>query len=514
MANEPIKAIETAKQMMNSGVVYAYGFKYESINQSKINALAAKYPSNYSKSLKAKVEKKIGKIGIDCSGFVCRSFGIPHIGSSQIRNQMTSLYKPSDMSYLKNGMVIWRQGHIGLIEVDEAGVPWILEAKGTDYDLTRTLFSKRGNSFTYYGELYGVDYTSARPIGNVCAPPTKTVLRDIIDVSKYNTLDFSKVTYGDIIIRVGYRSYGAGKLTLDPKFVEHSKHAVEKGMNIGVYFYDQSINEEEAVQQADFVVGLIKPLPISYPVFLDSEYSNKNHNGRADNISKEQRTKNIVAFCERIKVLGYVPGVYASDSWFKSMVDYDRLKEYVIWCARYSAKAPTIEKYDIWQYGSSYIAGSTNPIDINHLYVDYPNQLSGGSIAVPTTPFVSPDGFCSVTASKLNVRNSPSTFTGKVVGSLNKGEKVNGFLLKGDWLKISETEEKWCSYKYIKPTIGTIVNCSKLNCRTSPIDGQVRFVLNSGDEIRVLSKEPKSGWFYVEFGQKTGYLSPKYVKIP
>lgn len=91
-------------------------------------------------------------------------------------------------------------------------------------------------------------------------------------------------------------------------------------MNLGFYIYDQSINETEARQQADWLCEQIRPFPASYPIFIDSEYSNPNKNGRADNITKEQRTKNIVAFCERIRELGCIPGVYASDNWFKTML--------------------------------------------------------------------------------------------------------------------------------------------------------------------------------------------------
>ena len=51
-------------------------------------------------------------------------------------------------------------------------------------------------------------------------------------------------------------------------------------MNLGFYIYDQSINETEARQQADWLCEQIRPFPASYPIFIDSEYSNPNKNGR------------------------------------------------------------------------------------------------------------------------------------------------------------------------------------------------------------------------------------------
>ena len=287
------------------------------------------------------------------------------------------------------------------------------------------------------------------------------------------------------------------------------------GMKIGAYFYDQSINELEAIQQADFVAGLIKALPISYPVYIDSEYSNSAHNGRADNISTEQRTKNVIAFCERIKQYGYRAGVYASDSWFKTMLNYEQIKHYSIWCARYSANAPTIPKYDIWQYGSAHIPGSSSPIDVNKVYVDYPAGQDSAETGHPLPPEnASSPCYCSVKATALNVRNKPSTITGKVLYSLPDGQALNVYSLKNGWCKISVSDEKWCSYKYIRPTVGSVTNCAKLNCRKNPSSNpssRVLFVLRASDKVNILSDS--GNWFYIEKDGRTGYVSKKYITI-
>ncbi|MFR3659017.1 MAG: GH25 family lysozyme [Eisenbergiella sp.] len=348
-------------------------------------------------------------------------------------------------------------------------------------------------------------------------PSQGKAIREIIDVSKYNSVDFVKASqkYRDVIIRVGYRSYSKGELTLDTKFVDHARNAMLSGMKIGAYFYDQSINELEAIQQADFVAGLIKALPISYPVYIDSEYSNSAHNGRADNISTEQRTKNVIAFCERIKQYGYRAGVYASDSWFKTMLNYEQIKHYSIWCARYSANAPTIPKYDIWQYGSAHIPGSSSPIDVNKVYVDYPAGQDSAETGHPLPPEnASSPCYCSVKATALNVRNKPSTITGKVLYSLPDGQALNVCSLKNGWCKISVSDEKWCSYKYIRPTVGSVTNCAKLNCRKNPSSNpssRVLFVLRASDKVNILSDS--GNWFYIEKDGRTGYVSKKYITI-
>lgn len=508
MPNSITTAISIAKKMITDGVVYVYGYKYEPVTASKVNTLAAMYPKVFTPSIKKMALAKVGKIGIDCSGFVCKAFGISHIGSSQLKGKMVHTYKVSDSSKIMNGMIIWRNGHIGLLEVDEAGEAWVLEAKGTAYDLVRTKYATRGKSFTYYGELSGVDYSNARKIGNSSSttlPQPNNVIREVIDISHHNTINLFQTAskYKDVIIRVGYRASATGVLTLDKKFLTHAQDAINNGFRIGFYIWDQSMNEAEAREQADWMVGLIKPLPVSYPLYIDSEYANQKHDGRADGISKEQRTKNIIAFCERIKELGYTPGVYASDSWFKSMVDFNQLKKYDIWCARYSTNAPTISKYEMWQYGSANVPGSKNPIDINKLYKVY------GSNTTPSIPDAT--FFNTVTASSLNIRNKPSTL-GNIVDVIHVGNKLNIYELQGNWCKISNTEDKWCSYQYIRPTNGIVTNCSKLNCRQSPVTGKIAFVLSSGAQIHVIGQD-SSGWYFIEYGGKTGYVSSKYISL-
>lgn len=156
------EVISRAEEMIKAGYVYVYGYKGTKVTRDGVNILAKQYPSVYTNSIKSMALKKIGKTGIDCSGFVCKAAGIQHIGSTQIKDSASKLYPVSDTSHVKNGMFIWRQGHIGLIKVDSKGNKYILEAKGTAYDLTTSKWADRANHFTYYGEIKGVDYANTK----------------------------------------------------------------------------------------------------------------------------------------------------------------------------------------------------------------------------------------------------------------------------------------------------------------------------------------------------------------
>lgn len=199
----------------------------------------------------------------------------------------------------------------------------------------------------------------------------------VLDVSKYNTInDYSAAAaeIDGVIMRTGYRGYGSsGTLVKDNLFDTHMSGFTGK-TKIGVYWFTQAISEAEAIAEANYVYNIIKNHHIDFPVYIDSEYSNSDHDGRADSLSKADRTAYVIAFCDRMIELGYRAGVYASDSWYKSNLDLSQLyaKDYSLWVARYSTTSPIyVSGYDGWQYTSSgSLSGIPGRIDLSHFYND------------------------------------------------------------------------------------------------------------------------------------------------
>ena len=71
-----------------------------------------------------------------------------------------------------------------------------------------------------------------------------------IDVSSHNgDIDWETVAQNTdfVIIRVGYRGYGTGKITADSKFEQNIKGATDAGIRTGVYFYSQATTEEDCL---------------------------------------------------------------------------------------------------------------------------------------------------------------------------------------------------------------------------------------------------------------------------
>ncbi len=193
-----------------------------------------------------------------------------------------------------------------------------------------------------------------------------------IDVSKWNgNIDWTAVKNAGVnyvIIRCGYRGSSQGALIQDSKFEQNIKGANKAGIKVGVYFFTQAIDKNEAVEEASMVLECIKNYNISYPVFLDVEPSG----GRADKLSKSERTEICKTFCETIKNYGYTAGIYANKTWLETKLDMSQLNSYKVWLAQYASEPTYQGRYDMWQYkDSGKINGISGDVDLNMSYLGY-----------------------------------------------------------------------------------------------------------------------------------------------
>ena len=151
-------------------------------------------------------------------------------------------------------------------------------------------------------------------------------------------------------------------------FEKHFTNARNAGLKVGVYFFSQAVNENEAREEAQGCAYVLNGRKLDYPIYFDTEASG-GKNGRADGLGVEDRTKCAIAFCEEVKAQGYQPGVYASTLWFRKRIDLNRLKSYSIWNAHYNVAGSPIA-CDMWQGTcTARIPGYGGQIDVNISYV-------------------------------------------------------------------------------------------------------------------------------------------------
>lgn len=190
-----------------------------------------------------------------------------------------------------------------------------------------------------------------------------------IDVSRYQeTIDWSRVANDGVdfaIIRAGFRGSSEGGLIVDTYFEANMEGALENGIDVGVYFFTQALNEEEAIEEAEFVLELIDGYDITYPVVIDVE-AIETTNPRTRYMTQEEWTNVAIAFCERIKEAGYTPMIYGNLRSFFLMMDMSRLEDYEKWFAFYRTPIYFPYEHSIWQYTSrGRVDGIEGDVDLN-----------------------------------------------------------------------------------------------------------------------------------------------------
>lgn len=191
-----------------------------------------------------------------------------------------------------------------------------------------------------------------------------------VDVSYYQgNVDWDAVKnagYDFAFLRIGYRGYGTeGNICLDDRFHQNIKNAQAAGLDVGVYFFAQAVNEEEAIEEAEFVLETLKGYDLQLPVVYDPE-SILHTESRTDNVTREQFTKNTIAFCETISDAGYEPMLYCNMLWEAYNLELTQLSDYPIWYADYEPLPQTPYHFDYWQYtNTGHVDGISGEVDLN-----------------------------------------------------------------------------------------------------------------------------------------------------
>ncbi|MCD7827747.1 MAG: glycoside hydrolase family 25 protein [Clostridiales bacterium] len=198
-----------------------------------------------------------------------------------------------------------------------------------------------------------------------------------IDVSSHQgTIDWEKVAADGIefaIIRIGYRGYGAaGNICEDEYSEENIKNASAAGLKVGVYFYSQAVNTDEALEEAEFVLDIIENYDIEYPVVFDWE-NEPDIAMRTDNVTGDELTDCAVSFCNAVKTAGYTPAIYLNLNNAYNQYDLSKIKQYCIWYAQHEGEQPEMYySYTIWQYSDTgTVDGISGNVDLNISFSDF-----------------------------------------------------------------------------------------------------------------------------------------------
>lgn len=202
-----------------------------------------------------------------------------------------------------------------------------------------------------------------------------------IDVSSHQgEIDWKAVAadgIGAAIIRVGFRGYQHGDINADASFRTNLAGARASGLPVGVYFFSQAVSEEEALEEAVFVLDALGGEPLELPIVFDWEPMDRAFTdgdaAQVRTVGKEDAvTASALAFCDAVEAAGYQSMIYLNNDTGYFVYDIGQLQGRKLWYAAYhSTWSDYYYAHEGWQYTDhGTVAGIEGPVDLTLWFTD------------------------------------------------------------------------------------------------------------------------------------------------
>ena len=193
-----------------------------------------------------------------------------------------------------------------------------------------------------------------------------------LDVSAYQEdVDWEQVRAGGfdfVFIRIGYRGYSVGDIFPDERARENLAGAKAAGLDVGVYFYAQAINTEEALEEAQWCLDFLAGEHLDLPVVYDWEWVDRS--ARTGQMDKATLTECAETFCQTIESGGYAPMLYFNSHVSRDLLDLEQLAQYPFWLAQYKDQLDYPYQVDVWQYTEEgTVPGIQGDVDIDLMFL-------------------------------------------------------------------------------------------------------------------------------------------------
>ena len=253
-----------------------------------------------------------------------------------------------------------------------------IENPGT-YHLNYVLADQSGNTTTRKVDLKVVEYGS-KSTSNNNSTLTYIQFSDVvskyknnntmigIDVSKWQgNIDFEKVKNAGcefVIIRIGVQAGKDYEYKMDGNYKTYIQDAKKAGLKVGVYLYNTSLNYNDGVKAAKWVIDALDGEKLDYGVAYDWEnYQYFMKYG----VSLHTLSMGYQGFKNTLEKAGYESHFYASKFYLENF--WMGIDE-PVWLAHYISETNYGGKYYMWQRtGSGKIDGiNDNAVDIDIMY--------------------------------------------------------------------------------------------------------------------------------------------------
>ncbi len=195
--------------------------------------------------------------------------------------------------------------------------------------------------------------------------------------SDLGNVDFKKLKKAGcdyVMLKVGGRGYSSGELVLDEGFSEYASKAESAGLDIGVYFFSQAITKEEAEEEAETLLEIVKDYSISYPVMFRM-HEIEGDMARVESLDLDSRTEIARTFLKKVKREGYIPMLYGDKEWLVNKIDLEELASYDVCLVQDAEKPDYPYEFDMWQYDNdATINGISEDVELSISFKDYAKE--------------------------------------------------------------------------------------------------------------------------------------------
>ena len=257
--------------------------------------------------------------------------------------------------------VIYNEGdrkvYVAVFATEDKSEPWATFSAPNDNadNNNQTDTNNNTNSNTDSNEDKNTDSNS-----NV----TKNIKLYGVDLSAHNSdVDVSKYDYAIIRATWGCADSVDDNSQVDTKFEEWVSKCEEANIPYGVYCYDYALSDEDAKNEAEYLLHYIKDKNVQMGVWFDMEDAD-GYKAKKGVLTKERCINSCKVFCDAIKEAGYYVGIYTSSSWINNYVETD----YPLWVANWGTNDGTVQS-DQSSVGVMHQYTST-PLDLDASYHD------------------------------------------------------------------------------------------------------------------------------------------------
>lgn len=189
-----------------------------------------------------------------------------------------------------------------------------------------------------------------------------------IDVSVHQgDIDWTQVKAAGVefvMLRLAYRGSIQGSLSGDEMSQTYYQGAKAAGLKVGGYIFTQSISPEEGIEDAAFVLDVVKDWQLDMPLVYDWEVIEPHY--RNGNLDARTLTDTMAAFCREVEKAGYDAMVYFNINQFQERFFPEELTDYGFWLADYSEVMDFPYEIDMWQYScTGNVPGIPGNVDLN-----------------------------------------------------------------------------------------------------------------------------------------------------